>query len=102
MSERIPFERIPVEAIVLDILSDVLSESVDDLCERPVLAAHGWDSLASLEALAQFEHRFGVALDLRSFHAVRMVDEMVALVEDAVGARSLPAGDGSLPDTLVR
>jgi len=101
MRERIPIGRIPVEAIVLDILSDVLNESADDLCERPILASHSWDSMASLEALAQFEHRFGVTLDLRSFHAVRTVDAMVVLVEDAVGARSVPASLGVLPDSLI-
>jgi acyl carrier protein len=100
--EHIPIGRIPVEAIVLDILAEVLNESVDDLCAHPILATHGWDSLASLEALAQFEHRFAVTLDLRSFHAARTVEEMVVLVEDAVGARSVPAGDGSPPETLVR
>jgi acyl carrier protein len=73
-----------VEPAVLDILSDVLGETPDDLYAEPVLAAHGWDSIASLEALAQLEDRLRITLDLRSFHAAHTVTEMVALIEDAV------------------
>ena len=48
---------------MLDILSEVVGETVQVLRAHPVLATHDWDSLASLEALAQLESRFGVVLD---------------------------------------
>jgi acyl carrier protein len=94
-------ENSAVRTTVLDIIGDALNESTDDLRARPILAAHGWDSLASLEALAQFEHQFGVTLDLRAFHAVRTVDQMVDLIEDAVGAKSPPVGGGSLSGSVA-
>jgi acyl carrier protein len=75
-----------LDTTVLEILADVLDEPADALTAHPVLAAHEWDSLASLEALAQIESRFGISLDLRSFHAARTVDDMVGLVEAALRA----------------
>ncbi|GAA4622769.1 hypothetical protein GCM10023196_016300 [Actinoallomurus vinaceus] len=77
-----------VEPTVLDILSDVLRETPDGLYAEPVLAAHGWDSIASLEALAQLEDRLQITLDLRSFHAAHTVPDMVALVTDAVAGKA--------------
>ena len=69
-----------VQAVVLDILSEVVGETVQVLRAHPVLATHDWDSLASLEALAQLESRFGVVLDLRDYNAARLVGDLVALV----------------------
>ena len=76
-----------VEAVVLNILSEVLNESVGDLRAQPVLAVHEWDSLASLEALSQLENRLGVTLDLRVYHGARTVEDLVGVVAAAV-ARS--------------
>lgn len=75
-----------LDTTVIEILADVLNEPGAALAAQPILAAHEWDSLASLEALAQLESRFGVTLDLRSFHGARTVDDMVDLVRSAVGA----------------
>jgi acyl carrier protein len=65
---------------VLDILSGVLDISVDDLLAQPVLAAHEWDSISSLEAFAALERHFGIELDLRAFHAARTTADLVQLV----------------------
>ena len=70
----------PVQDTVCRILSDVLHESVEDLLEQPVLAAYEWDSLSSLEALSQLESRLSITLDLRSFQAVRTIEDLVDLV----------------------
>ena len=75
-----------LDTTVLEILALVLDEPAHALTTQPVLAAHDWDSLASLEALAQLESRFAINLDLRSFHAARTVDDMVGLVESALRA----------------
>jgi acyl carrier protein len=80
-----------VEETVIGILADVLGESPDGLHNETILTAHGWDSLASLEALAQLENRLNIALDLRSFHAARTVGDMVELVGMAVLRRQHPA-----------
>jgi acyl carrier protein len=64
----------------LDILSAVLEVSVDELRTEPVISAHGWDSLSSLDALCQLEQRFDIRLDLRSFHATRTVEDLTELV----------------------
>ena len=74
---------------VLDLLSEVLDESVEDLRAEPVLAAHDWNSLASLEVLAQLESQLKVALDLRSFHAARTVDDLVWLAETEVTGKAM-------------
>jgi acyl carrier protein len=74
-----------VAATVLAVLSDVLSEPAHRLHVEPVLAAHGWDSMASLEALAQLESQLGVAFDLRSFHAARTVGDLVELARAGAG-----------------
>lgn len=76
-------EAVPVETVVVNILSDVLHESVDDLQNHPVLAAYDWDSLSSLEALAQLESQLGVTLDLRSYQAARKISDLVELVQHA-------------------
>ena len=74
-----------VEVTVLGILGDVLNETSDGLHREPILAAHGWDSIASLEALAQLESQLGITLDLRTFHSARTVTDMVDLVVNAGG-----------------
>jgi acyl carrier protein len=71
-----------VEAIVLDILAETLDESVDDLCRQRVLAEYDWDSITMLLTLAQLESRFGITVDLRSYHATRTVDDIIDLVSD--------------------
>ncbi len=70
-----------IERTVVTILSDVLHESAEDLNNHPVLAAYDWDSLSSLEALAQLESQFGVTLDLRSYQAARRISDLVELVQ---------------------
>ena len=72
-----------IEHTVVNILSDVLHESVEDLHNHPVLAAYDWDSLSSLEALAQLESQLGVTLDLRSYQAARRISDLVELVQQA-------------------
>lgn len=73
----------PLEEIVLDVLSDVLDEPVAALIAEPILAVHDWDSVASLEVLAQLESQLGITLDLRSFHAARDVNDLVELARSA-------------------
>lgn len=72
-----------VQRITLAVLSEALHVPVAQLVTEPVLATHDWDSLASLFSLAQLESEFGVALDLRSFHAARTVGDLVALITAA-------------------
>lgn len=72
-----------VEDTVLDVLASVLDETAEDLRARPVLAAHDWTSISSLDALAQLESKFGVRLDLRAFHSARTVNDLVTLIEPA-------------------
>lgn len=73
-----------VRTVVLETLGQALDEPVDTLETNPVLAAHRWDSLSSLEALNELESRLGVSFDLRSFNDAHTVDDIVGLV---VGAR---------------
>jgi acyl carrier protein len=76
-----------VKSAVCETISDVLSLSAEDLGDETVLAANGWDSLVSLEALAQFEAQFRISLDLRLFHSARTIGQMIQLVEKAVADR---------------
>lgn len=76
-----------VEAVVLSTLSEVLMEPVDALRAQPVLAAHDWDSMKSLEALSQLENQLSVTLDLRAYHAARTLEDLIDLVAAAAGRR---------------
>jgi acyl carrier protein len=69
-----------VESTVHEIICDVLGLTPDELGRDEPLAANGWDSIASLEALALLEGEFGITLDLRSFHAAHTVAQMAELV----------------------
>lgn len=69
-----------IDTVVLDTVSGVLAEPVADLLAEPVLAAHEWDSLNSLEVLSQLESRLGVTLDLRAYHDARTLDDLIGLV----------------------
>lgn len=69
---------------VRGVLSDVLNAPAGDLDGATALASLGWDSLASLEALAQLETDFGITLDLRSFHQAHTIAALVDLVAKAV------------------
>ena len=77
-----------IETTVLGILSTVLDEPISDLQVRPVLATYDWDSLASLEALAQLENQLDVTLDLRRYHEARNVADLVGLVTGALDAKA--------------
>jgi acyl carrier protein len=67
---------------VVRIVAGIIGEAPGSLRTQPVLAAHEWDSLSSLEALAQIEKEFAISLDLRRFHAALTIDELVNLVDD--------------------
>ncbi|MFC4907218.1 acyl carrier protein [Actinomadura gamaensis] len=73
---------------VTEIIEEVLGEIPGELSPDDVLAARKWDSIASLEALAQLEGRFGVSLDLRRFHAARTAAEMADLVDERLAVRA--------------
>lgn len=68
-----------VEHTVLDVLSQILHTTADELRAQPALSSHDWDSLSSLEALAQLESVLGVRFDLRAFSAAVTVDDVIAL-----------------------
>jgi acyl carrier protein len=72
-----------IRAGVLEIVSDVVGQPEDILRTQPLLGAHGWNSLAALEGLAQLEKRFSISLDLREYNAARQIDDLVALVAAA-------------------
>ncbi|MFD5339457.1 acyl carrier protein [Streptomyces hawaiiensis] len=73
-----------ISDIVVAVIGEVLACNPQDLRDQPVLAAHDWDSITSLEALAQLESGFKVRLELRDFHAARTTDEMTALIAKAL------------------
>ncbi|MFC0548177.1 acyl carrier protein [Kutzneria chonburiensis] len=68
-----------VEQTVLDVLSQILDTTADELRAQPALASHDWDSFSSLEALAQLESALGVRFDLRTFNAAVTVHDVIAL-----------------------
>jgi acyl carrier protein len=76
-------EEVSTDVAVLEILSKIINVPADDLRDIPVLTAHKWDSLTSLETLTELENRFHLKFDLRSYHAARTVDDIVSLVTSA-------------------
>jgi acyl carrier protein len=75
----------PIEATIVDILSDVLEVPATTLRGQPIVAAYNWNSVATLRALAQIESRLDVTLDLYRYSRARTVDDLVDLVTDAMG-----------------
>lgn len=73
-----------IGASVLGVVGDVLGLDPRELREQPVLAVYDWDSISSLEALAQLESGFQVRLELRDFHAARTTDDIAALIAKAL------------------
>ncbi|KOX05180.1 MULTISPECIES: acyl carrier protein [unclassified Streptomyces] len=80
-----------IEESVTEIIADVLGADPADIPADAALAALGWDSMNSMEALVRLEKECAVSLDLRSFHAAYTVTEMVALIE------KVRAGESSRP-----
>lgn len=73
--------------VVIDVLAEVLEVPADTLTADTALGEmENWDSMAALETLTQLESRLGIRLDLRSYHTVRTVGDLVALAQ-AVPAR---------------
>jgi len=72
-----------VEETVLETLSQVLDEPVEDLRAQPKLAAHDWDSLRSLDTLSQLENKLGLSFDLRAFNSANTIDDLIALAESS-------------------
>jgi acyl carrier protein len=71
---------------VIDVLCDVMDEPAAAFEDEPRLGAYeSWNSLGTLRVLTQIEARVGLRLDLREFHAVRTVDDLVDLVGRAHG-----------------
>lgn len=70
-----------VEETVTGIVADVLDVDPADIAHDAALAALGWDSTNSIEALLRLESTFPISLDLRSLHAARTVGDMVTLVD---------------------
>ena len=78
-------DRSSIEVGLVNMLSEVMGTTPDELRETPVLAAHPWDSLTNLEALVQVETLWKVSLDLRAYLGARTVDELVELIVSARG-----------------
>jgi acyl carrier protein len=78
-------DRLSIEVGLLNLLSEVMGTTPDELSESPVLAAHPWDSLTTLEALVQVETLWNVSLDLRAYLGARTVDDLVELIVGAKG-----------------
>ena len=73
--------------VVIGVLAEVLEVPADTLTDDTALAdQENWDSMAALETLTQLESRLGIRLDLRSYHTVRTVGDLVELTQ-AVPAR---------------
>jgi len=83
-------EHVSVEQTVVGIVVGVLDESEDQVRAQPILASYGWDSLTTLEALAQLESALHITLDLRTYHAARTLRDLVDVVNDAVTAQAAP------------
>lgn len=73
-----------IEQELIAILCSVLDAEPDEFDSGTRIAGHAnWDSMGSLEVMVQIENAFAVRLDLRAYHAVRTVAELVTLVRTA-------------------
>jgi acyl carrier protein len=68
--------------VVVGVLAEVLEVPAERLTADTALGEQeNWDSMAALEVLVQLESRLGIRLDLRAYHTVRTVGELVELAQ---------------------
>lgn len=66
----------------LELIAEAINESVDDV--RPgieLVTLTGWDSMAVLLLMAEFDEQFDIVLDEEKIRSLNLVDDILAVLE---------------------
>ena len=66
----------------LEMLAETINESIDDIQLGVNLNDLGWDSMAVLLLMAEFDERFGIILDEEKINSLKMVDDILAVLKE--------------------
>ena len=68
----------------LELIADAINESVNDVQPGVELATlSGWDSMAVLMLMAEFDDQFDIILDEEKINSLKLVDDILAVLEDS-------------------
>jgi len=66
----------------LELIAEAINESVDDVQPGIELATlSGWDSMAVLLLMAEFDDQFDIVLDEEKINSLKLVDDILAVLE---------------------
>jgi acyl carrier protein len=66
----------------LELIAEAINESVDDV--QPgieLVTLSGWDSMAVLLLMAEFDDQFDIVLDEENINSLKLVDDILAVLE---------------------
>lgn len=67
----------------LEIIAEVINESVDDVQPGVELESlEGWDSMAVLLLMAEFDERFDIVLEEDRIENLKLVDDILAVLNE--------------------
>ena len=67
----------------LELIAEAINESVNDVQPGIELETlNGWDSMAVLMLMAEFDEQFDIVLDEEMIKDLKMVDDILALLKD--------------------
>jgi acyl carrier protein len=66
----------------LELIAEAINEPVDDV--QPgieLVTLSGWDSMAVLMLMAEFDDQFDIVLDEEKINSLKLVDDILAVLE---------------------
>ena len=67
----------------LELIAEAINESVNDVQPGVELATlSGWDSMAVLMLMAEFDEQFDIILDEDKIYTLKLVDDILAVLEN--------------------
>jgi acyl carrier protein len=67
----------------LELIAGVINESIDDVQPGVALESlEGWDSMAVLLLMAEFDERFDIVLDEKRIESLHSVDDILAVLRE--------------------
>lgn len=86
-SQSVPSEMASAEALVRDVVGQLLDVEPDTLtAERRFAEIEGWDSVNALRILVYLEREAGGSIDFERFTKAETLGELAAVVHDAQAA----------------
>ena len=68
----------------LELIAETINESVEDVQPGVALEAlEGWDSMAVLLLMAEFDERFDIILDEDKIKSLKRVDDILGVLREA-------------------